>query len=162
MKVLLNIILLTLVFSTTNCQENKIQELENEFDSILALYRLEVADLLEQNLSLATENTKLQMECDSLGLVIEGEGDTFPYIVYKDTIYAFFYDSTNSSIEINKVDNYIRTVSSVAEKRIATWYRDGYRNVYFMDSTKTNLSVLEDSLGYSVNFNGFRINIDKQ
>lgn len=151
MKKLLNIILFLFIFLSCKSQDS-------EIDSTIKLLQSQISDLYAENYELKQDTAKLLFFIDSLGLVIEGLEANASSPLFADTAYFFVMDSTNS-VEVNKVNGYIRTQIVWGGERITTWGDGIEKNVFFMSGNDTNLSVTQDTMGTSVNFKEFNIEI---
>jgi hypothetical protein len=150
------IILLTLITISCSGQDDRITELQNEFDSILSLYKLEVSELL-------TANTKLQAQCDSFSLIIDSlmvnveELEAFhasnSFVTFSDTAYVYIADTLGNTVEIQKFGSKINSIIEHSGKRVSTFTDDNYRSTYYMNDTSSIGSIIEDNSGIQTKTN---------
>lgn len=161
MKHILNITIFALLSLSCDCQ-TRINELTQERDSIDNLLQKEIQELLTANTKLHFQKDSILFIIDSLKLVIENlESQPVSDSLYADTTSFYVFDSLGSEFWFYKYGKQMNSTIVKDSLRIMSLMGDS-RSVYYMNGLETELSILEDSLYYYVNFIDSELQLKKR
>ena len=148
---ILNIILLSLITLSCNCQDN--------INETIDLLKVQVSGLEDEILTQQETITNLLSVIDSL----EGATSSGSFIRYNlDTAYVYVQDLQGNSIQAWKNGSQMTVIIDENDSiRISGDITNSQRQVFLMDNLKTKSSIIEQPDGYLLNFVDEEIKITK-